>query len=177
MGRSVFPFGVDAREFFERLEAVCRRTNAVILFRSHLNSRGGEVAVAEERVIPLPFAAYPDTEGLLQLADVLICDWSSIAFDYLLLDRPTIFLDVEPPFDKGFSLGREYRFGAIASDMEALLSRLERSLVDAAAYEREFSARHVDTRTRVYANYADGHSSERCAARLQEALARSESSR
>ncbi|MBK6511086.1 MAG: CDP-glycerol glycerophosphotransferase family protein [Haliea sp.] len=26
---------------------------------------------------------FPDVEGLLLLIDVLICDWSSIAFDYL----------------------------------------------------------------------------------------------
>ena len=28
----------------------------------------------------------------------------SIAFDYLLLDRPTLFLDIPAPFKKGFSL-------------------------------------------------------------------------
>ena len=170
-GRSGFPFGAEAPAFFAGLEAVCQRTNAVLLFRAHLNSAEGRDLAAAGNVIAVPFADHPDTEGLLQLSDVLVCDWSSIAFDYLLLDRPTIFLDVPSPFAKGFSLGPEYRFGAIAPDMPTLLDRLERALSDPADYHWEFSVRHADIRERVYAEFADGHAAERCVARLRQALA------
>jgi CDP-glycerol glycerophosphotransferase len=170
-GRSLFPFGVEANAFFAGLALVCQRTGAALLFRAHLNSVEGSGLVAGGSVIPVPFAEYPDSEGLLQLSDVLVCDWSSIAFDYLLLARPTIFLDVPPPFAKGFSLGPEYRFGAVAPDMPTLLDQLERALSDPAGYHLEFAARHADIRAQVYGDFADGHAAERCVARLQNALA------
>jgi CDP-glycerol glycerophosphotransferase len=170
-GRSLFPFGVEAKTFFAGLDSVCRRTGAALLFRAHLNSAEGSSLVAGGSVIPVPFSDYPDSEGLLQLSDVLVCDWSSIAFDYLLLNRPTIFLDVPPPFAKGFSLGPEYRFGAVAPDMPTLLDQLERALSDPAGYHLEFAARHADIRAQVYGQFADGHAADRCVARLRHALA------
>jgi len=40
----------------------------------------------------------------LLASDVLICDRSSIPFDHLLLDRPTLFRDLPAPSRNGFSL-------------------------------------------------------------------------
>lgn len=39
----------------------------------------------------------PDTEKVLYIADLLVTDWSSIYTDYLVLDRPVVFLDVPHP--------------------------------------------------------------------------------
>jgi len=175
-GRSIFPFGVDQSAFFEGLSRVCRRAHAIVLFRAHLNSGVARETVSDD-VISVPHAEFPDTEAILLLSDVLVCDWSSIAFDYLLLDRPTIFLDVEPPFVKGFSLGREYRFGAVVSGMDELLGRLEQALLDPDAYHREFSLRHAQVKAAVYGDYADGQSARRCLDRLQAFLSRDEFSR
>jgi CDP-glycerol glycerophosphotransferase (TagB/SpsB family) len=165
-GRSVFPFGLSAAEFFAGLDGLCRRTGAVVLFRTHLNSQDAP-AVGSADIVAVPHARVPDTEAILLLADVLVCDWSSIAFDYLLLDRPTVFLDVPAPFAKGFSLGPEYRFGAIVDGYAAMLARIEAALLDPAAYAREFGARHAEIRERVYGDCADGNSSARCVARLR----------
>lgn len=167
--RSLFPFGVDTRDFLDSLTAVCRRQGALLLFRAHLNA-GNPVLLSDEGVIPLPFADYPDTEAVLQISNVLICDWSSIAFDYLLLDRPTLFLDVEPPFRKGFSLGPEYRFGPVVNNLPDLLSQLERSLADPSGYQAEFGPRYAAIRKQVYGSYADGHAAERCIERLRQAF-------
>ena len=167
--RSLFPFGADGKEFLERLTEVCRRNGALLLFRAHLNAKD-PVPLPADGVIPIPFADYPDTEAILQISDALICDWSSIAFDYLLLDRPTLFLDVEPPFRKGFSLGPEYRFGPVIKDLPELLSELERSLADPEGYRAEYGARHAAIRKQVYGSYADGRSAERCVQRLARSL-------
>jgi len=175
-GRSLIPFGVDEREFFDALEEVCRRTDAVLLFRAHLNSKGS-AAARSERVIAVPQAEFPDSEAVLLASDVLVCDWSSIAFDFLLLDRPTIFLDVEPPFAKGFSLGPEYRFGAIVASMPELLFRIEQGLARPEEYHREFSARHARIREQVYGEFADGRSARRCLQRLGGFLLKDGSSR
>ena len=171
--RSLFPFGADAGDFLGSLVAVCRRHGALLLFRAHLNA-SNPALLSDEGVISLPFADYPDTEAVLQISNVLICDWSSIAFDYLLLNRPTLFLDVEPPFRKGFSLGPEYRFGPVVKSLPELLGQLERSLADPAGYQAEFGSRYAEIRKQVYGNYADGHSGERCVERLRSTLATGE---
>ena len=175
-GRSIFPFGVDAQAFFGAMESVCRESDACLVLRSHLNT-GAVAGPASDWIRAVPHATHPDTEGLLLLSDVLVCDWSSIAFDYLLLDRPTLFLDVPPPFAKGFSLGPEYRFGALVESMDALRSALARYLSSPADYLREHGDRHAQVRSQVYAGLADGASSARCLARLERALASRGSSR
>ena len=168
--RSLFPFGIDEQVFLSQLAAVCREHNAGLLVRHHLNAaRSG--GVAPEGVIYLPYAQYPDAEEILLISDVLICDWSSIAFDYLLLNRPTLFLDVEPPFSKGFSLDASYRYGPIIPDMAALLQRVDQSLADPEQYRREFGLKHAEIRAKVYGDFADANAGARCLQRLRTGLA------
>ena len=87
---------------------------------------------------------------MLQISDVLICDWSSIAFDYLILNRPTLFLDVEPPFRKGFSLGPEYRFGPVIASLDALLAELAHRLKQTQEQFVSHEARYAVVREQVY---------------------------
>jgi len=99
---------------------------------------------------------FPDAEGLLMLADILICDWSSIAFDFLALNRPTIFLDVEPPFKNGFSLGKDYRFGAVVSDMDSMRNQLDSILKDPTHYFSAQGTNHKEITGAVYGECTDG---------------------
>ena len=168
-GRSIFPFDASAEAFFAALEAACREADALVLFRAHLNTLALPAALGD-RVIAVPQATHPDTEAVLRLADVLVCDWSSIAFDYLLLDRPTLFLDVPAPFAKGFSLGPEYRFGDIVGDLPALQAALAGALRDPDGYRARFGARHAAVRAEVYGDCADGHAARRGLERLRAAL-------
>jgi CDP-glycerol glycerophosphotransferase len=176
--RSLFPFGTDEATFCAALSALAVRHKATFVFRTHLNSgvRGGATS-RWPRLASLPYALYPDTEEILLVSDVLVCDWSSIAFDFLLLDRPTIFLDVEAPFAKGLSLDASHRFGALARDMNSMLALLERYLREPTAYDEDCGVRAAETKRRVYGGLADGRSAERCVARLEAALARAGSSR
>lgn len=166
-GRSIYPFGCAEDAFLEALASVMQKHGAYALLRSHLNS--GDVAEGKTlppRILPMPGTRYPDTESILQVGDILICDWSSIAFDYLLLNRPTIFLDVPPPFRKGFSLGPEYRFGQIASNLEELLQKLEACLAFPELYWQTQQQQHALVREKVYGSIADGRASGRCVERL-----------
>jgi CDP-glycerol glycerophosphotransferase (TagB/SpsB family) len=63
------------------------------VIRSHLNARIREREF--DNVLYCPMKTFPDTAGLLQETDLLACDWSSIAFDYLALHRPAIFVDAK----------------------------------------------------------------------------------
>lgn len=164
--RSIFPFGVDEKTFLQRLSQLAQREGATFVMRAHLNSGKG-FGATYKRIEQRPFAQFPDTEALLLASDILVCDWSSIAFDYLLLDRPTVFLDVPAPFAKGFSLGPEYRFGDIVADMDALLETLQTHLRDPATYQARHGQKAAQIRQAVYADNADGHAAARCVARLR----------
>src|SRR5690606_9424278 len=162
-------FGCEQKAFFDHLAAVARKCGAVILWRNHLNTVGS-LGQAHADVIPVPAAQYPDSEAILQAADILVCDWSSIAFDFLLLGRPVVFLDVPAPFRKGFSLGPENRYGEIATDLDDLIDRLGECLRAPEAYWERHSAAHEKVLNEIYGEHADGASAARCVGRLQAAI-------
>ena len=137
---------------------------ATLVIRSHLNASIS--AMTYDNVRYCSMKDFPDAEGLLLHTDILICDWSSIAFDYLALDRPTIFLDVEPPFKNGFSLGKEYRFGEIAYDLSSMILYLEKALQDSAAYGTRQGVVHRAITSKIYGDTTDGKAASRQLDRL-----------
>lgn len=174
--REIYPFGQSEDVFLGALAAVCERHDAALLVRKHLNSGGGGRQI-HSNVRLVPSTEFPDTESIVAISDVLILDWSSIAFDFLLLDRPTIFLDVPPPFSKGFSLGPELRFGDVVDDMERLLAVLGSHLSDPDAYLAEHQEDHRRAQELAYGGLADGAATERYVQRLARHLLSDESSR
>lgn len=166
-GRSLFPFGLSSDEFCSGLARLASAANAAVIIRTHLNS--GTNRESRERhpgILYLSSERYPDTEQVLLASDILICDWSSIAFDFLLLERPAIFLDVKPPFSKGLSLGKDYRYGAIASDFYEMLSLVRNYLRDPSRYSETFGKGSKRIFDSVYGGFADGMACSRCVDRL-----------
>ncbi|WP_417316235.1 CDP-glycerol glycerophosphotransferase family protein [Cycloclasticus pugetii] len=176
-GRSLFPFGHSECEFLKALSVFAEKHQATVLLRTHLNSGAWKIQ-SYPHILSISSSQWPDTESILQISDILICDWSSIAFDYLLLDRPTFFLDVPAPFRKGFSLGPEYRFGPVVSSLPELLEQLKKALETGQEYWREYARQHHSTREVIYGKWADGRATQRCLERLASHLkATDESSR
>lgn len=165
-GRSLYPFGCDQDRFLLALSAVASRYAATLVVRTHLNSGSGP-AIDYPHVRTASARDYPDTEGLLLVSDALICDWSSIAFDFLLLGRPALFLEVPAPFSKGFSLTPEFRYGAVVDSLEALCSSLAQALGEPQAYWAAHGDRHRQIAGEVYGGAADGKAAGRCAERLR----------
>jgi CDP-glycerol glycerophosphotransferase (TagB/SpsB family) len=163
--RDIFPFGVRADAFYQSLREVCERHDAACLFRTHLNVRTAPPK-ADGPFYFVPQDRFPDTEAILAVSDILVCDWSSIAFDFLVLNRPTVFLDVPAPFEKGFSLGPEYRFGAVVPSLETLCSRLADYLAQPENYTEEFGQQAERIKRAVYDDYADGQAARRYRERL-----------
>lgn len=99
---------------------------------------------------------------LLNAFDVMVSDYSSIAFDYLLLDRPIVYL--LPDFDeyknaKGFVFSNidDFMPGEKVGRFEGLLDALENAIYNPNAY--------ADARQNVINyrfDYVDGKSTERC---------------
>lgn len=163
--RSIYPFNTEAGVFLGAIERMCDSLSVVCVFRTHLNT-GAETGHGYRNIYFAPHAVFPDTEEILLAGDMLVCDWSSIAFDYLLLDRPTVFLDVPAPFSKGFSLDAGYRFGKIAGDLEEMLSSLELYVKEPGTYWSEYGGQCEAIKRELYDANADGNASGRCYERL-----------
>jgi len=166
-GRSIYPFDTPESVFVQALSKLADRCRATVLLRPHLNTAGGG-RLDYPHVVMMPAARFPDTEAILLASDVLVCDWSSIAFDFLLLDRPTFFLDVEAPFRKGFSLGPEFRFGAVVPNLQLLVDSLEQVLRSQERYWSRYGPRHAAIKKVIYGERADGNATDRCVGRLVE---------
>lgn len=75
---------------FAKLHEVCG-DKYVVLFRMHHFIDEVPPIPAEYADRLIDFASFPDTNDLLQVTDVLVTDYSSIIYEYTLLDRPILF--------------------------------------------------------------------------------------
>jgi CDP-glycerol glycerophosphotransferase len=76
---------LDPHEVVEQLD------DAVVLVRGHYNSvRAAENVDPDHRVIDV--TRYPDIADLYVAADALVTDYSSVFFDFVLTDKPMVFL-------------------------------------------------------------------------------------
>ena len=164
--RNLFPFDTCAEVFFEAIERLCDRLSVTCVFRTHLNTRTGDSS-RYDNIIFAPHAAFPDTEEILLACDALVCDWSSIAFDYLLLNRPTVFLDVKAPFKKGFSLDESYRFGEVVKSLDDMVEVLETYIRQPETYWAAHGEQCEVIKKELYDSNADGHAASRCYKRLE----------
>ncbi|MCD6288893.1 MAG: CDP-glycerol glycerophosphotransferase family protein [Anaerolineae bacterium] len=102
-----------------------------------------------------------DVQQALALADVLVTDISSIAYDYILLDRPIIIAhpDLEG-YDRAYGLVEGYREllpGEVMESFDALLRRLEQVLRG-----EDPDAERRKRVSAIFHRYVDGDSSRRC---------------
>lgn len=165
---SIFPFGCEQDEFLESVDRVVARSGGCLVVRPHVNS--GVIDVESNGLYSLPAAQFPDTEEILAACDVLVSDWSTIVFDWLLLDRPAIFLDVEPPYPVGGFLGEEFRYGEIVGSLPDLLETLTKALTNPAEYWRKRKEIHDAAKAKYYGEMADGKATSRCVERLMSHL-------
>jgi CDP-glycerol glycerophosphotransferase (TagB/SpsB family) len=148
------PFGLKSHDFIQRLGEICIANGALLVIRCHLNTRIEQESNGD--VLHVPQAMYPDTEEILLATDILVCDWSSIAFDFATLYRPTMFLDIPPPFHNGLALGKEYRFGLIVDNMDSLASDLSNCLLDPEMYQRQCAEKQISIVRELYAEESMG---------------------
>lgn len=165
--RDIFPFGLSGREFFEGLERIGVEYNVLFIFRSHLNDSSTRIKEFGNIVVR-SYADYVIAEETLAVTDILVVDWSSIAFDFLVTRRPTLFLDVPPPFREGFTFDGSYRAGPVVDSYDQLLGKLVEYLRDPGAYRTEYAAQIERAMSDVYGETADGRASERYLAAVEE---------
>lgn len=147
-------FLADAGFSFDALDAALREAGHLLVFKAHPNF--GDV-VRRDRTYSNVVVLDPavDLNDVLAMCDVLVTDYSSVAFDFLLLDRPIVYFlpDHERYVSRRnlyFTL-EEMTAGPIVTSATELYRVLAGPPADDAA------ARH-ELRRRVWGDYAGGAS-------------------
>lgn len=108
----------------------------------------------------MPFRDYPETENFLVISDILITDYSSIANDFLLLNRPIIFLDTQLNNDL-FIFPLNTRGGITVRNHSDLKNELTQILIDPDYYSRNVMNSRQEYIQKIY-KYDDPYSTDRC---------------
>jgi CDP-glycerol glycerophosphotransferase (TagB/SpsB family) len=174
--KSLFPFESDER-ILEDIDKFCIENNCNFIIRMHPNWENEEKEYARKiiddvkkikSIFYLPFKKYPVTEPILYVSDILITDYSSIAEDFILLDRPIIFMDTNLPKEKFvFTLGE--RAGYIVKNKKEFFGVLQNSLDSTEQFREEFKEKRQKHIEKLY-KYADGKASQRCAEEIMRLL-------
>ena len=147
-----------------RILRVLEKQDAVLLVRSHPLGAGGYAPpLPSQRVRALGAALLPDVTPALPAIDVLVTDYSSLAYDVGLLRMPVLYLApdaTEYARTRGF-YGRfdDVARGEAASDWAELLRQLETLLSDDGAFAAA-SARSATLSAEMHA-FRDGRNTER----------------
>jgi CDP-ribitol ribitolphosphotransferase len=114
---------------------------------------------------PSPFARFP-TERLLPVADILITDYSSILFDFLLFGKPVVlFIPDKDTYlsDRGSYIALDSIPALQATNEKELASAVRQTLADENISERYAAFCHD------YLSACDGHATERLAQLIEAA--------
>ncbi len=91
-GVKLFPF-VDFD--IDALNRFLKENNILILLRMHIGDQTSQLNLDIDRIITFDYHICPDINLILEDIDFVVTDYSSIVYDYLLLNRPMIFI----PYD------------------------------------------------------------------------------
>ena len=151
--------GVTEQFDFTALDAFLTDHDASLVIKTHPKERLDLEGRALSRVVSLP--AGVDVYPLLRHVDVLVTDYSSVLFDYLLLDEPVVLYAYD--LDR-YRTRRQFYFqyeavapGPVIRDFDGLLAALERVLeTEGGAEEDAFAVRRRAVRERFFAHPPGG---------------------
>lgn len=153
-GKSFNPFnsfGFDAERFKEMLE----KSNSVFLYKSHNHDGLVDVVNNNERFILLTPAKYHDPYTLLKDVDVLITDYSSVYFDFLLTKKPIILA----PFDIQEYLATRPFYYDYYEHIEGCVCKNWGEVAEAIEQHKYFNP--SEETCRKFNKFYDGHNCER----------------
>ena len=119
----------DTKQLESDLASISALKEIHLLFRGH-HMIEGYLADADIKVTIVP--ASIDSNSLLSTVDILITDYSSIAFDFLALERPIIYYAYdreEYEKERGFYFPLENLGGSLCTTQQALISSLRKAIV------------------------------------------------
>ena len=144
---------------WDRLDELMESIGATFFLKTHPVDRlKNEINCSNVHQLPQLIDVY----DLLPRTDILISDYSSIIFDYMLLERPIIYYtpDLDQFLNSCRSLvfhPRDIAVGPMCESFEELLTALERLVQSGAA---EYDSKRKEVFPRMH-NFQDGRSSQR----------------
>ena len=154
---------------WERLEQALRAHGGVLYCKLHPGDRAGLPDLSRFstiRLLPSSVDPYP----LLRHTHALISDYSSIFFDYLLLDRPVVFYPYDLEAYRTRSRGLYDDYDAVTPGAKAYdAAGLERTLTALLASYDEHTERYAAARAAVRSRFYE-HVDDRASARLFDIL-------
>lgn len=143
-------------KFLYELNNIGNKLDLIFIFRPHMNTLLNSEFLKKLRsldnVLYFPFNDYEASDEFLMISDMLLTDWSSIAFDYILLDRPTLFLDILDSFQNGTYKENLLRFG-IKTNKKNLGDNISKYLFNIDLYFDE--SKHNESKNVLYDNTDD----------------------
>ena len=123
------------------LKTYLKENGILLCLRAHLEDEGLYGVCDGDNIIDLSSKVIDDITSYLYLFDMLITDYSSMYIDYLLLDRPMIFL----PYDKEeylLSRGMNFEYDAVTpgakpSNFKEFLNEIDKGLFGKDIYIKE----------------------------------------
>jgi CDP-ribitol ribitolphosphotransferase len=140
---------------FGQLYEACG-TDSVVLFRMHHFVRTPVPIPPEYADRLFDFRSYPDTNDLLHVTDVLITDYSSVVYEFSLLDRPMLFFAYDKEVysaTRGFHRDFDATApGKVCETMDDLVKAIE---------ERDFDTWKIEAFRRENFDVVDTNSADR----------------
>jgi len=157
----------------KRLVELLGKHDAILLIRPHYYEWSAARDMVERVGSPYLRTAdegvVPEVNELLPLTDILITDYSSIFFDFLLLDRPIIFSCYDREAyeqERGFTIDYDSNTpGFKVATSEEFLNSLDQLL----SGDDPHRAQRLEARTRFH-RLTDARSAERVAQRIEQPL-------
>ena len=153
-------FGFDSERFFKVLE----KGDYVFLNKGHFYDQGAAVALTNERFVNVTDTDYDDLYLLVKDMDMLITDFSSIYFDFLLLRKPVILA----PFDYDEYVSSERPLQFDYNEQEGVRTNNWNELFDVLD-KRTYYSPSQETIDKFH-KYSDGESSRRIVERTKKRL-------
>lgn len=156
----------------EATEKLLERLNAVLIIKTHFHDNRFKLPSKEnglKRIFNPLEKELSDIYPLLRETDVLITDYSSVFFDFLLLNRPIIFT----PFDLDEYIRKDrelyYNYSEVTPGPKAKTWAEVLSLVEEVLREDTWQKEREEVNNR-FNKYKDSNSSERVFKIIQEAI-------
>lgn len=160
-------FGFDTKGIMEMLE----RNNAVFLYKCHNHDGIVKVSNLSERFIILTPEKYHDPYTLLKDVDILVTDYSSVYFDFLLTKKPIILA----PFDIDIYQAMRPFYYDYFENIEGCVVYNWNEFIKAIDEHKYFNP--SDEVCRKFNKYQDGRSCERILGFMKSYLANSSNMR
>lgn len=174
--KKLFPFEDDER-ILKEVDKFCIENKCNFIIRMHQAWDNQEKEYAEKiikvirktkSIFYLPVKKYPVTEHILYIADILVTDYSSIANDFVLLDRPIVYLDVGIP-DEKLVINLRDRGGHVVKNKQKFFDVLQNSLDPPERFREEFKGKRQEFLKKI-CKYLDGKSTQRCAEEIMKLI-------